>query len=115
MLCNLTQVQFDNASLFIVVLVCNDIRFVPGLCPECSEKLNYKSKKREVKRLKKSHKKAKKNNRKESSDKEENEEEFSPQTPEPEEPSTSTETAVATESNESLWRKGRLFISASPV
>lgn len=27
-----------------------------GLCPECSEKLNYKSKKKEVKRLKKKQK-----------------------------------------------------------
>lgn len=74
-----------------------------GLCPECSEKLNYRSKKREIKRLKKSDKKKKRNKQEEDP---ESENVGSPAAPEVlEEPSTSTENVV--ESNdESLWKKG---------
>ncbi|XP_013193558.1 protein FRA10AC1 homolog isoform X2 [Amyelois transitella] len=77
------------------------------LCPECSDKLNYRSKKREIKRLKKSHKKRKRGKCSEQPD-EEDEQSHSPHTPEPEqiseeEPSTSK--SVKDTSAESLWKK----------
>ncbi|XP_047524241.1 protein FRA10AC1 homolog isoform X2 [Pieris napi] len=70
------------------------------LCPECSEKINYRSKKREIKRLKKSHKKKKRG-------KESVEEDDVPQIETEdisEEPSTSVP-AVNDDGN-SLWKKG---------
>ncbi|XP_049872320.1 protein FRA10AC1 isoform X2 [Pectinophora gossypiella] len=77
------------------------------LCPECSEKLNYRSKKREVKRLKKRHKKKKKNKEKDDSGEESGEESLEAAEIEME-PSTSTaaENTTVESVNESLWKKG---------
>ncbi|KAJ2951062.1 hypothetical protein O0L34_g5441 [Tuta absoluta] len=77
------------------------------LCPECSEKLNYRSKKREVKRLKKQRKR-KRRSKSQESDESGGE---SPKTPEESppdaEPSSSTTATVTAESiDESLWKKG---------
>ncbi|CAH0719996.1 unnamed protein product, partial [Brenthis ino] len=74
------------------------------LCPECSEKLNYKSKKREVKRLKKNQKKKKKGKENEKTDDEQNDAEI----PEAasDEPSTSQQDVETIENEESLWKKG---------
>ncbi|XP_075975115.1 protein FRA10AC1 homolog isoform X2 [Anticarsia gemmatalis] len=74
------------------------------LCPECSDKLNYKSKKREIKRLKKSQKKKKKS--KKVTDEEDDEETATEPTESTVEPSTSAE-IVPTENiaEESLWKK----------
>ncbi|GBP85404.1 Protein FRA10AC1 [Eumeta japonica] len=79
------------------------------LCPDCSQKLNYKSKKREIKRLKKSQKK-KKNKRCESDSETEV---FEPRTPEPQNTPT-TSAAMDSEkvdiSDDSvLWKKGTLL------
>ncbi|CAK1585378.1 unnamed protein product [Parnassius mnemosyne] len=76
------------------------------LCPDCSEKLNYKSKKREVKRLKKNQKKKKRKD-KTSSDVVTSDEECQPDLENQPEPSTSQE-ALETEVDkaESLWKKG---------
>ncbi|XP_041979725.1 protein FRA10AC1 homolog isoform X2 [Aricia agestis] len=71
------------------------------LCPECSAKLNYKSKKREVKRLKRSGKRKKKH--REEPVAEENDTEEAPQLDE--EPTTSTQLA-SEENPDSLWKKG---------
>ncbi|CAG9133242.1 unnamed protein product [Plutella xylostella] len=81
------------------------------LCPECSEKLNYKSKKREIKRIKKNRK-----NKKRSKDKSSHDSEMPDETEDIEvEPSTSevehtaNEVEGNNESNEqsdSLWKKG---------
>lgn len=79
-----------------------------GLCPGCSELLNYRSKKREVKRLKKSQKKSKKEAKKPEIEESEDEEEelICPGTPEePEEPSTS-EVGDAEPDEAALWRRG---------
>ncbi|XP_063826728.1 protein FRA10AC1 homolog isoform X2 [Ostrinia nubilalis] len=73
------------------------------LCPECSDKLNYRSKKREVKRLKKKKKtKSKKNQAVEDTSGDEN-----PRTPEGEPPgeATTSQTVAETESADSLWKK----------
>ncbi|XP_026748856.2 protein FRA10AC1 homolog isoform X2 [Galleria mellonella] len=77
------------------------------LCPECSDKLNYKSQKREIKRLKKAHKKKKKSKDRNKSDSDESGEEPHTPTVEPsDEPSTSQDTKDATTSSEdSLWKK----------
>ncbi|XP_030025514.2 protein FRA10AC1 homolog [Manduca sexta] len=74
------------------------------LCPECSNKLNYKSKKREVKRLKKNHKRKKEKNK----DGSDSEIEESPRTSPgaSDEPCTSTADETVTNADESLWKKG---------
>ncbi|XP_063622156.1 protein FRA10AC1 homolog isoform X3 [Cydia splendana] len=77
------------------------------LCPECSDKLNYRSKKREVKRLKKSRKKKKKTKNKDSSsEKESSDEEESSAPSETAEPAASTSAVEAGATDESLWKKG---------
>ncbi|CAH2241741.1 protein FRA10AC1 [Pararge aegeria] len=81
------------------------------LCPECSEKLNYKSRKREVKRLKKSQKKKKRKGTdtdRELSESDHSETEASTVVPETEakDPSTSNPASDSTVENESLWKKG---------
>ncbi|XP_022835583.1 protein FRA10AC1 homolog isoform X2 [Spodoptera litura] len=75
------------------------------LCPECSKLLNYRSKKREVKRLKKSQKKTKKAKK---PDKDENgDEDQCPGTPEGAlEASTSAEATVPEDDEAALWKKG---------
>ncbi|XP_035450138.2 protein FRA10AC1 homolog isoform X2 [Spodoptera frugiperda] len=76
------------------------------LCPECSKLLNYRSKKREVKRLKKSQKKTKKAKK---PDKEESgDEDQCPGTPEAPtlEASTSAEVTVPGDDEAALWKKG---------
>ncbi|XP_053604833.1 protein FRA10AC1 homolog isoform X2 [Plodia interpunctella] len=77
------------------------------LCPECSKKLNYRSKKREIKRLKKGQKKRKRDKSRQKSDDEEGR--FSPHTPEPEdlepEAETSTSKSVEDTNADSLWKK----------
>lgn len=80
-----------------------------GLCPECSDKLNYRSKKREVKRLKKK----KKTKHKDKQVVENESEGESPRTPEGEppeeiEPSTSQTVADEGQAADSLWKKGKL-------
>ncbi|CAK1555323.1 unnamed protein product [Leptosia nina] len=74
------------------------------LCPDCSEKLNYKSKKREIKRIKKSHKKKKKQQR---SDSEEEDEITVPQEASSEVlDEASTSGKIKNEDDSSLWKKG---------
>ncbi|XP_073954961.1 protein FRA10AC1 homolog [Choristoneura fumiferana] len=75
------------------------------LCPECSDKLNYKSKKREVKRLKKSQKKKKKRIERESSSEKESEDDEAPSALQELDAVASTSTHPE-ETNESLWKKG---------
>lgn len=76
------------------------------MCPECSDKLNYKSKKREVKRLKKSQKKKKKKRtERESSSEKESEDEEAPSAPQEPDAIAST-SAHPVETEESLWKKG---------
>ncbi|XP_032516613.2 protein FRA10AC1 homolog isoform X2 [Danaus plexippus] len=72
------------------------------LCPECSAKLNYRSKKREVKRLKRRSKRKK--NRNDSDEDSEDNDERAEIEPEVGEPSTSQETEPG--NDESLWKKG---------
>ncbi|KAL0880142.1 hypothetical protein ABMA27_002617 [Loxostege sticticalis] len=79
------------------------------LCPECSDKLNYRSKKREVKRLKKK----KKTKHKDKQVVENESEGESPRTPEGEppeeiEPSTSQTVADEAQAADSLWKKAPL-------
>ncbi|XP_034829457.1 protein FRA10AC1 homolog [Maniola hyperantus] len=79
------------------------------LCPECSEKLNYKSKKREVKRLKKSQKKKRKSRDKGPSDSDDTVNEESTEvvesgTQEPSSSNPATDSMIDRE--ESLWKKG---------
>lgn len=75
-----------------------------GLCPDCSMKLNYKSKKREIKRLKKNKKVSKKSKRSNSNDNDE------PGTPEliDDIPTTSdvTQNEPTEKEDSSLWQKG---------
>lgn len=81
-------------------------RAIPGLCPDCSAKLNYKSKKREVKRLKKSQRK-KKHKNESSGDESDCEGPKTPPLDVPAEPSTSKGQMQASEDiEESLWKKG---------
>ncbi|XP_028033676.1 protein FRA10AC1 homolog isoform X2 [Bombyx mandarina] len=76
------------------------------LCPDCSAKLNYKSKKREVKRLKKSQRK-KKHKNESSGDESDCEGPKTPPLDVPAEPSTSKGQMQASEDiEESLWKKG---------
>lgn len=84
------------------------------MCPECSDKLNYKSKKREVKRLKKAEKKRKKAKHKEKVKADDDSGDESPRTPEsapPEEPTTSQEAVEAEAADDSLWKKGESLSS----
>ncbi|KPJ19835.1 Protein FRA10AC1-like [Papilio machaon] len=76
------------------------------LCPECSEKLNYKSKKREVKRLKKSQKKRKKKGKCNDETDMISGDECTECLDNPPEPSTSKEPVQPEEKDESLWKKG---------
>lgn len=81
-----------------------------GLCPECSEKLNYKSKKREVKRLKKSEKKKKRKERN-IEEEEKGDDECLPVGENQPEPGTSKETVdTGSDKDESLWKKGTIVI-----
>ncbi|XP_026489826.2 protein FRA10AC1 homolog isoform X2 [Vanessa tameamea] len=77
------------------------------LCPECSNKLNYKSKKREIKRIKKNQKKKRQRTDKYEDDSENEEDETGPSESVAEEPSTSAQTAEEIDNIEdSLWKKG---------
>ncbi|XP_072932688.1 protein FRA10AC1 homolog [Epargyreus clarus] len=76
------------------------------LCPECSDKLNYRSKKREVKRLKKSEKKKKKNKNKDHSEESDSNDVTETDRIPDEEPSTSSTVAMETVEEDSLWKKG---------
>ncbi|CAG4930019.1 unnamed protein product [Colias eurytheme] len=76
------------------------------LCPECSAKLNYRSKKREIKRLKKNLKRKKKRNvEDDKSESEDENNEIVPEETQVEEPSTS-KTDETADSGNSLWKKG---------
>ncbi|XP_021197221.2 protein FRA10AC1 homolog isoform X2 [Helicoverpa armigera] len=75
------------------------------LCPGCSDLLNYRSKKREVKRLKKSHKKTKKAKIPEKDGNDENGQHSGTQDNLEEQPSTSAE-AVASETDDGVWKTG---------
>ncbi|XP_050679129.1 protein FRA10AC1 homolog isoform X2 [Leptidea sinapis] len=80
------------------------------LCPECSMKLNYRSKKREIKRLKKGNKKKKKNSDEEGHDNDvETEENLEAERIEENiiEPSTSSiQTELTDETDSNLWKQG---------
>ncbi|RVE52396.1 hypothetical protein evm_003034 [Chilo suppressalis] len=80
------------------------------LCPECSDKLNYRSKKREVKRLKKKRKSNKKSGDDEDVPYDEEPIDCEPHTPEEEtteQPSTSSscDLTEGTEEGAALWKK----------
>ena len=84
------------------------------MCPGCSELLNYRSKKREVKRLKRSQKKSKKSKMPESEESEDEEELLLPGTPEePVEPSTSAEAEAVETDEASLWKMGLYLLLQS--
>lgn len=78
------------------------------MCPACSDKLNYRSKKREVKRMKKRQKKRKSSKDRDNSDEGSNIE-GGPLLETIPEPSTSAAAVIANAENvgDSLWKKGK--------
>jgi protein FRA10AC1 len=91
--------------------------FSKGLCPECSDKLNYRSKKREIKRLKKRGKSKKSKKDISSEDVSKDNDTNSATEDIQEEPSTSSSLnlTVNTETDESLWKKGLYQVLRSTI